>query len=304
MVLKSVFAPHLNGRVILGGRRRPRVVGPHLKLRNYLGPSVPSPPASVDYSPKALPVLRDILGNDQLGDCVIAEGYHGVALATGNAGNLFTPTLAQIIADYSAIGGYNPADPSTDQGCDELTALNYWVQTGFADGTRLSGYLAVNPASVIEIQTALWLFENLILCLELPDSYINPFPSIDGFVWDTGVPDPNNGHCIGGVGFDGNGVTIDTWGLFGSFTYAGIASLCDGAQGGSLYVWLTPDQIAKGQDRAPNGFAWADLIYDFDALGGNVPAPAPSPAPAPTNGPTLADAQAWAAQGLADRWPQ
>ena len=81
-----------------------------------------------------------------LGDCVIAGGYHVEAVWTGNAGQLFTATDAQIVADYGAIGGYVPGDPSTDNGCDEQTAFNYWTKTGFANGTTLAGWLAVDAA--------------------------------------------------------------------------------------------------------------------------------------------------------------
>ena len=38
------------------------------------------------------------------------------------------------------------------------------------------------------------------------------------------------------------------------------------AAGGELYAVLSPDQLARGQQRAPNGIAWSNLIADFDAL--------------------------------------
>jgi hypothetical protein len=114
----------------------------------------------------------------------------------------FIYTNKQIIELYSAIGGYVPGEPSTDNGCDEVTALNYWENQGAPAGQRrIAGWLAVNAADSTGYRTALWLFENLYFGMELPDARISPMPSASGFVWDgAGAPDPNNGHCVAGVG--------------------------------------------------------------------------------------------------------
>jgi hypothetical protein len=313
MTLKSVFVPQLN-QSIKFARKRPVPGGYCLKLHNYLRASLPTPPTSVDYTGKAVSVLANIYDNDTLGDCVIAGGYHVVGVETGNAGKVFTATNSQIIADYSAIGGYVPGNSNTDQGCDEKTALGYWTSHGFANGTKLLGWLAVDPTNKTELMQALYLFENLYFGIELPDAWITPFPSASGFTWGVaGQADPENGHCIMGAGYNSNGVTIDTWGMLGTLTWAAIAKYCIATEGGEIYVMLTPDQLAKGQTTAPNGVAWTDLISDFDSLGGSVPVPTPPtptpptptpPAPTPPSTTvTLAQAQAWAISGLQQtRW--
>jgi hypothetical protein len=240
-------------------------------LAKYLRMStLPTPPASCDYAtPAAMPVLSMVLGNDTLGDCVIAGGYHLVGAATGNAGALFTPTMDQILADYSAIGGYVPGDPSTDTGCDELTALAYWQTHGFADGTHITGSLAIDATNQSHVQAACWLFEGLMFGIELPDAWVSPIPSGSGFTWDeAGAPDPNNGHCIVGLGYQPAGVTPDSWGMLGTLTWDAITAYCTEAAGGGLYCILTTDMLAKGQAKAPNGFDWGALIEDFGALGG------------------------------------
>jgi hypothetical protein len=310
MPVKQVHAPHL-GRTVKFGRRRPVAVGPHFRLRNYLRASLPSPPTLVDYSAKAATALANIYDNDTLGCCVIAGGYHVLGVETGNAGDLFTATDSQIVADYSAIGGYVPGDPSTDQGCDEPTALNYWTSHGFADGSKLLGWLSVDATNQTELMQALYLFENLYFGLELPDAWVNPMPSAAGFVWDVaGAADPNNGHCVIGCGYNTTGVQIDTWGMIGTLTWKAIAEYAVTANGGAVYVLCSPDQLAKGQSVAPNGVAWTDLLSDFDSMGGSVPVPtappapvptppAPSPSPAPTSAVvTLAEAQAAIKAGI------
>lgn len=284
------------------GRKRSTIVHPHLKLKNYLRASLPSPPTSIDYTAAAKDVIADIYGNDNLGDCVIAGGYHIEGVATGNAGNLFHASSSQIVSDYSAIGAYVPGDPSTDNGCELQTALAFWQSHGFANGTKLLGYLSVDATNVQEVKTACWLFENLFHGLELPDSYVSPFPSSSGFVWSTGTPNPNNGHCIASGGYDSSGTKIYTWGMYGTLTYAALAQLCSPAGGGELWVMLTPDMLTKGQTKAPNGVDWTALLADWDAMGGNVPVPpGPTPPPDPvppipsppiTGAPTLAEATA------------
>jgi hypothetical protein len=291
------------------GRIRPLAPGPRLRLAKYLPRMPVEPPSSVDYSGPAATSLANILGNDALGDCVIAAGYHIVGVETGNAGKVWTPTMPQVLADYGAIGGYVPGDPSTDQGSDPVAALNYWTEHGFGNGTKLVGSLAVDPSNRLEVMVALYLFENLFIGFELPNAWVNPFPSDSGFMWDTaGDPNPNQGHQVMSTGYGAAGPTIDSWGLLGTLTWAALGKYCALSAGGDCSVLLTPDQIAKGIDKAPNGFSWAELVDDFDAIGGRVPPVVvdvvPPPLVPPGPGPaslalTLAEAQ----RALAAGWP-
>jgi hypothetical protein len=288
------------------GRKRPVGTAPRLRLSNYLRQSLPTPPTVVNYSAHAQASLRNIYENDQLGDCVIASRYHGVGVATGNAGSEFIATGKQIVADYSAISGYVPGDAATDNGTDENTAQNYWLQHGFANGTKPLGAIAIDASNRTEVMTALWLFEGADICMELPDAWIEPFPSVDGFTWDVAPADDNNGHCVQAIGYNSTGVIIDTWALFGTLTWAALAALAVPAAYGSLYVTLTPDLLSKGQSKVPAGVDWSSLVGDFDAMGGNVPLPAPPspvPPPAPGGPVTLAQAQAWANAALAAGHP-
>jgi hypothetical protein len=281
-----------------------------LHLRDYLrrsNLSLPPAPPVTDYSAPAAASLSNIYGNDTMGDCVVAAGYHFVGVATGNAGTLWVATPQQIISDYSAIGGFDPNNPqATDNGCDERTALDYWTNTGFADGTKLTGWAVVDGTNTAEVQAAMFLFENLFFGMELPDAWINPFPSAPGYLWDVaGAADPSNGHAVVGVGYNASGVQIDSWGMIGTLTYGAVATYA-AANNGELYVMLSPDQLAKGQAVAPNGVAWSDLLVDLASLNGQQPAP-PPPVPPPPVPPSpggvqlgLSDVQAL----LAAQWPQ
>lgn len=258
------------------GRSRPVAHCPRFSLHNYLMRGLPAPPPSCDYTKPAAKALANVYGNDTLGDCVIAGIAHVVGVLTAGAtGTPFLYSQQQIIQLYSAIGGYVPGDPSTDRGCDEQTALNYWENNGAPAGThRIAGWLSVNAADPTEYRTALWLFENLYFGLELPDAWINPMPAEPGFVWDAkGPPDPNNGHCVAGFAYDAQGVTIDTWGMTGTLTDRAIAQYGSQASHGEVYTVVSQDAISKASQRAPTGFDWSQLIADFDSMGGSVTPP-------------------------------
>lgn len=273
MPVKTIQHPETK-RTFRLGRRRPVARCPRLSLRNYLTRRTPKPPPGCDYTKKAAAALSNIYGNDTLGDCVIAGMAHLVGLMTGNSGaSPFIYTSDQIVALYTAIGGYVPGDPSTDNGCDEQTALNYWENNGAPAGSthRIAGWLAVDGADPVEVRTAMWLFENLYFGMQLPDAWINPMPSSPGFVWDAaGDADPDNGHCVAGVGYTSKGVTIDTWGMTGLVTDAAIAKYATRASGGELYTVVSQDGLNKATKKAPNGFDWSQLIADFDSMGGTL----------------------------------
>jgi hypothetical protein len=286
------------------GRRRAASPRPRLRFANYAA-ALPAPPAAIDWTPKASSALGLVYLNDQLGDCVIAAGMHLLGLATGNAsGKPFVASKAQVLADYSSIGGYVPGRPETDQGCNEEDAFAYWAGHGFADKSKLAGWIAIDPTNENEVKQALWLFESVFFGVGLPDAWITPFPEASGFTWPVhGPADDNNGHAFLGVGYNAAGVQIDTWGLIGTVTWGAVAKYCAPSSGGQLFALLTPDMLAAGQSKAPNGFAWSDLVADFDAMGGHVPAPAPAPSPLPPKPAAVTLAQAQAALAALPGWP-
>ena len=156
MPIKTITQPRTNKLYKLG-RKRPVARCPRFKLSNYLTRALPPPPATMDYSPNAMQALNQIYLNDQLGDCVIAGMAHVVGVLTGNNGGApFVYNQDQIVALYSAIGGYVPGNPNTDRGCDEQTALNYWQHNGAPSGSnQIAGWISVNGSDPTEYRTAL-----------------------------------------------------------------------------------------------------------------------------------------------------
>jgi hypothetical protein len=298
--MHTVFAPHLKCNVVIGACKLPDPHAMRFHLGDYVDEAtLPPSPASVDYSAPAMSVISNIEGNDSVGDCVLAEEAHFVGVMTGNTGRLFSYTPALTLAAYSAITGYNPSDPSTDQGTDPTVAMNYFVKNAYADGTKLAGWAMVDASNKTLVTFAISALGNLKLWVGLPDAWINPFPSKNGFVWDVAPPNANNGHCIGScaynstqitiVGTNAQGVQVMTWGLIGTITWAAFAALFVQSAGGGAAVRITPDWLAKGATKTPSGFAYADLISDLNRFyGSNIPVPTPPPQQLPA---TLANAQ-------------
>lgn len=242
----------------------------HLKLEDYLDTgALPPPPATCDYAQPAAASLGKIYLNDSLGDCVIAGKAHVDGVESANAGAEIVYDDAQILAWYGAIGGYVPGNDATDNGCNMLTALQYWKAQG-----DIVGWLAIDPTDLVKVKTALWLFENLYMGMELPAPWVTPMPSKSGVIWDVaGAPVPDNGHCVMGAAYDEAGsIKICTWAMLLELTARAIATYATGTAGGELYSIITKKQLAKGATKAPNGVAWDQLLADCAAMGGSVAA--------------------------------
>src|SRR5579862_9538819 len=66
-----------------------------------------------------------MLANDQYGDCVCAAACHQSMLWTACASDEATFGDAQALKIYSDVTGFNPNEPSTDNGTDLRDCLTY-----------------------------------------------------------------------------------------------------------------------------------------------------------------------------------
>jgi hypothetical protein len=281
MPVKSVPAPHLGpNRTVKFGRKVSDPNSKKLHFHAYAGKLAPPPP-SVDYSAKAPNSIQDIFKNDTLGCCVIADNCHGLGIVTGNASKEFVTPDSAVIKEYSAIGGYVPGDESTDNGCDPEVALNYYTTTGYADGSKLVAWMAVDATNETLVKQAVNELLNAAIAVNLPDAWTNPMPSGNGFVWDVaGPPDPEQGHEVCIYGYNAQGVLIDSWGLKGTVTWAALAKYAVSAAQGALYTRLFAD-IVGTSGTSPGGLPLTQIETDFNAMGGNIPVVTPPAPPAP-----------------------
>jgi hypothetical protein len=254
------------------GRRK--MVAPKMCMRfgDYQTLAFPAAPSSGDYRALASPALAQMYLNDNLGDCVIAWMAHAIGVFTGNANG--TPTIfddQDIVSMYSAIGGYDPANSATDNGCDENTALDYWLSTGFVTPEhKIAGVLSVDATNKQEIMAAIYLFENLMFGVALPDDWPR-LANAPGFVWDVaGDQNPNQGHCFGSASWDADGVGVETWGMNGSITYGAIAKYAVASSGGQLFSVISREVLNRASLKAPNGFDFNALVADLVGMGGTI----------------------------------
>ena len=238
------------------GRRAIRHDPRTLQLARYMK-ALPPPPPAVDWT-KGITAFGMML-NDALGDCTIAGCGHAVQIWTANLGAEITvpdPTVEQFYEEWD---GYDPADPSTDQGGVELDVLNSWRQGGFA-GHILTGFADPHPANLEAVRQAISLFGGVYIGLSLPVTAQNQA------VWDAGDPtDPNaaagswGGHCVFVPKYDQNGFTCITWGGLQQMTTAFWMEYCDEAHALLSKDWLG----AKG---SPAGLDLGQLEADLQQV--------------------------------------
>jgi len=246
------------------GKKLGRVVDPRtLKLKNLLEAPLPVPPVSSMYS-------RDrtsfpVLGNDQYGDCALASlAGHRVIVQERNAGQKERePSTQEVLEAYSAITGFDPNDPSTDNGTYMLDALNYQRRTGTGhekDGTTHTIYaFAEVDRTTMQLRLASWLFGGFYLGLWLPIS------AQDQDVWDVadganGRPGSWGGHAVWVIGYTRSTVTCITWGGKQAMTWAFISKYADEA-----YAVISEDFL-KADDVTRAGFKHAELDAYLKAL--------------------------------------
>ena len=256
----------------VGGRRTPSRYSPRLWLGNYLnGGDLPQPPKDISYVDKGIEALRQVYLNDELGDCVVAGAAHMIGVWTGNSG-----PRPSIFGDWALKNAYHDFSgglyPESDSGCDEEYALNVWTHKGFAPAYanqhRIVAWVAVDAANVQQVKTAIWLFGGVMSGAGLPDAWINPPPSGDGFTFDAaGAPNLSNGHCMTHFSYDDQSIGCATWGMYGRLTFEALAKYFVPSSGGALYAAISADALIRATQTAPNGFKAADLIADARKIG-------------------------------------
>jgi hypothetical protein len=242
-----------------------RLHRPTLKLSDYIRPELANPPAAVS---RPHPNFQwGMLANDRIGDCVIAMMLHSIEdfhLDGGTTPPAFTDQDA--ISIYSAITGYNPAEPSTDQGTDETTAMKYWESPGLktSDGQTHSivATVAVDPTNMSECRIAIDEFVDLQIGVALPKTAQGQTEWTvvgDGKTGDS-APGSWGGHGIPYREYDPDTFTCVTWGAELLLT---AAFHQDYAQ--EAHVVVTREML-NNQGVGPSGVAWDELIADIKAL--------------------------------------
>ncbi|MEV8638075.1 hypothetical protein AB0395_41130 [Streptosporangium sp. NPDC051023] len=242
------------------GRRppRPEEQAPRLKLAPFLR-ALPAVPPVVDYLSKV--TGWPMYANDQVGDCTVAAAGHMVQAWTRyGRGATVTVTEADVIRAYSAVTGYDPARPETDQGAVMQDVLGYWRRVGVG-GHRIVAFAAVNPADLGEVRAALHLFGHVYVGANLPASALAQFEQ--GRSWSPVPGSPiAGGHAIN-VGYvSARSLRAVTWGRVQSMTTAWWRCYVEEA-----WVAISPEWLSTA-GRTPTGLDLAGLGQAFTTLTG------------------------------------
>jgi hypothetical protein len=192
-----------------------------------------------------------------------AGAAHETMLYNKEAGGTVAFTDANVLADYAAVTGFNPGDPTSDQGTDVQDAAAYRRKTGIVDsaGKRhtIAAYLALDPGNLSHLLTAAYLFSAAGIGLSLPASAIDQAKR--GEPWDVAPGSPNEGgHYVPLIGRLSSGMLVCvSWGRLQLLTESFFQTFSDEAV---AYV-STEDLVDQ---KSPDGFAYADLIADLAAL--------------------------------------
>lgn len=238
-------------------------------------------PALSDFMPKvtewpavsprgweyAVPVGEiEMLGNDQWGCCVPAAVMHFIQVETANAGTPLHGTLAQTLALYSAVTGFDPnAGPPgsnpTDQGTDWLSMMQYWQKNGVtvtdANGKevlhKIIGFASLDISSVAQIRYASDLFGGLEFGIQCPQSALQ---DTSNWLYVPGSP-IDGGHGINNAGQGSAGGHIQSWGLDIPYQWAFMQNYLDEG-----YVIVSPFWINQ-QGQTPSAVDLDGLLAAF-----------------------------------------
>lgn len=254
--------------------RKPRTFNPRVPhMSALMAPlkSLPPPPPTMDWL-SALPDDLGMMMNDQLGDCTCAAVYHAIQVWTFNAsGKLDTEPDQDVLRLYELACGYNPADPSTDQGGIEQDVLGYWKLHGAPLGAvtghrhqqlvnKLAAFVEIDPRVTDDVKHGIADCGLVYIGFQVPAFLMDGEPPA---VWDVNPSADNSiigGHAIVLPSYDSAGLGLISWGAKYKMTWGFFAQFVD-----EVYAPADPDWIsAKGTTLA--GLTLAELEAQMAAI--------------------------------------
>ncbi len=213
--------------------------------------AIATPAQGINYH-AAANLAGDDLGNGQCGCCVEAGMFRMAQLRMANAWrSSWTPNAGAVLNLYTALTGFDPNNPATNNGTDVPTAMGWWAQKGLNLGLQAADvmwpHVTVDPHDIAELQCAIQWFCAVGFSFALPTS------AIAAAVWDvpaSGVDSPEGRpggwgmHLAPSGRFDLNGnFYVITWGQEVPVTPAFIQTYAVAADTGVSQTWLS----ASGQ---------------------------------------------------------
>jgi hypothetical protein len=239
------------------------------KLAQYVNTSDIKLPVSFGHVRES--TTYGMLGNDEAGDCVIADLAHSVMIRCQATRRAVPPfTTSSTLDTYSKITGYDPkkvdyqGNNPTDQGTDMVTAAAWARDKGIPDATgelhKIKAYGEIAFRDWDELIKAIYLFGTVSLGIMLPQSASDQFDRM--VPWTiTGDGSIIGGHAITACGKNSAGFLVAlTWGRTTAISRQFIERYLD--QG---IVSLSPEYL-KDTGHSPELFDEAQLTTDLASL--------------------------------------
>jgi hypothetical protein len=237
-----------------------------LKLSKYLPEGVlPTPPPQFGFG--RLYPDWGLLGNDQYGDCVFAGSDHETMIWNKVRGGVAVKFTAQnALSDYSAVTGFDPNDPATDNGAVVRDVLSYRRATGMVDATgkrhKIGAFVALDAPNWDQLVVSTYIFGCTGIGFNVPQTAMQQFEN--GQPWDVVPGDPPiiGGHYVPIVG------TLDysrwmaciTWGKRQVMTKAFFLKYCDEA-------WaILSEEMIRSDGEGLHGFNLATFQADLQKV--------------------------------------
>jgi hypothetical protein len=229
------------------------------------GQALAPPPPYVDYL-SGMPDDLGVMNNDTLGCCTCAAIYHAIQVWTYNASDAMqTNPDADVLTIYSQFCGYNPANPSSDQGGIEQIVLSDWVTKGVPTITgstnKLAAFIEVDPRNTDDIKRVIEACGVCYIGFQVPGNIL-PDNAAPPAVW-TYDPTANQdigGHAVILCAYDEDNVSFISWGLKYAMTWDFFTRYTDEAYGIVDADWVA----ATGQ--SPLGMSIAAIETQMAAL--------------------------------------
>lgn len=245
----------------------PEDTHPRLKLSPFLRAA--APPPSVDWYTRVTD--WPMYGNDQIGDCTEAMVGHIIENASSyGEGQTVVIEEEDVLAAYERVSGYNPDDPSTDQGAVLQDVYGDWRKTGVG-GHKALCFAQVNRRNLDEVELAVDQFGAVGLGITVTQAMMDDFQA--GKPWRNGTGEDLGGHAVPIVGYDKDYLYVVTWGRVQPMSRGLFMAVADEA-----WVAVLPEWFKDGKD--PEGLDLVGLGQAFSALTGE-PSPFPAPSPVP-----------------------
>lgn len=258
------------------GRKPARRLLSTLSLGDFLPRATEWPavkPRGWEYA--QTPFTLDMLGNDTVGDCVIAAAMHYAQIETANTGNPLTPNTALALKTYSAITGYDPSQTQpdgsnpTDQGTDfESQLFPFWQKTGIPlldkNGKEvlhtIKGFAALDLSSVPQQRYALDIFGGKLTGFNCPENIVGNTTN-----WNDPSGPIAGGHGVTEPGQGAAGWNTVSWGALIPGTWAFSRTLAEEMYAVWTDLWLN----SLGQ--TPSGLDVNGMVNAFNAVKANTP---------------------------------